>query len=252
VGSVGEAPASTGARGIDATATVSNCVVSQIGETAVTGGASGITGRVVTHCRLVSVKNTNGVQGISADKVDHCSVEGVNQYGGSGGAMGISAGHITDCQVNTVSASAAGNAVGFGNYRYASGCDAVAVNNGSTGNGVGFAASSGSQTLNCSTNFVDAFGILGATRCVVKGCNIQMDDAGTGISITGTTGVVENNTVTSATTGISITGTDGLVLRNTVRLCTTNFSLSATTQVGPIVSADGIIASTSPWANFTD
>jgi hypothetical protein len=37
-----------------------------------------------------------------------------------------------------------------------------------------------------------------------------------------------------------------------VRNCTTDFQLDPPCQSGPVVSAVGVIASTNPWANFTD
>jgi hypothetical protein len=94
---------------------------------------------------------------------------------------------------------------------------------------------------------------VGARQRIV-GCTIFF--ALTGIAATDVRNVVDGNTVDSCTTGIRISsggnGAQALVVRNQVRNCTTNFLLDTPCQFGPTVSATGQIASTNPWANFTD
>jgi hypothetical protein len=98
-------------------------------------------------------------------------------------------------------------------------------------------------------------GIEVASGQTVTGCTTGT--AITGIRATGTRNVIDgNNIVGASTTGISVTSgsntASALVVRNQVRNCVTNILADPPSQVGPAVSATGTIASTNPWANFTD
>jgi len=94
---------------------------------------------------------------------------------------------------------------------------------------------------------------VGARQRIV-GCNIS--NSTTGILAADVRNVIDGNTVDTCTTGIKVVSgantASALVIRNQVRNCTTNFSLDAPCQSGPVVNAIGTIASTNPWANFTD
>jgi nitrous oxidase accessory protein NosD len=137
----------------------------------------------------------------------------------------------------------------------ASGCAATTVTNSGSGLSEGFQPSFDALTLNSTATGVEDVGLLGVQPgCVVRGCTFVLGGAatGTGISISTASAVVEDNTVRSCNTGINVSGANGLVVHNRVTTCTTKINASATSQTGPLINATGAIASTNPWANFTD
>jgi hypothetical protein len=137
----------------------------------------------------------------------------------------------------------------------ASGCVADAVVNNGAGISAGFLPGATAETLNCVVEGASVNGVsCTLAGCVVRGCNIRLaaGNAGSGIDVSGPSGVIEDNHISLCQNGISATGANCLIVKNRVTTCTTNIISSATSQTGPVVTATGIIASTNPWANFTD
>jgi len=239
--------------GIKGTGTVSNCTVASVGNIAVAFQVTGIDAETVSQCRMSSIFGKAGVTGITANSASSCSLESITQSAATNSvAMGIQALRISDCSVLNLSGSNSIFVSAFRDYSLASHCTTVSVSNSGTGRSAGFEPTTNSLTVDCVVDNAHSHGISGATGCVVRGCNVHLANTGIGIDVTGASGVAEGNTVANCTTGINVTGANGLIVKNRVTLCTTNIAASATSQVGPPVTATGTIASTNPWANFTD
>ena len=207
---------------------VTECVASQNGGDGINANVT----NVVSHCS--SYQNTN--DGISAginSSVSEC-VSYDNTL--SGFTLG-SSGTITDCASQ-------------GNTRY------------------GIELFFGSVATNCSLQINVLHGIFARDRCTIVGNTCVRNGnggVGSGISITGNTGHIENNVCTENDRGIEIIGTRNIVVRNTCAGNTTaNWDISANNVCGPILnrsaplsaailgdSAPSSLATTDPNANFT-
>jgi hypothetical protein len=154
--------------------------------------------------------------------------------------------------VRDLNGASPSNTVGFASYLLASHCTASDVMNTGTGSSIGFQAGAGGQTVDSFHGGGSQFGMVCGNGCVVRGCSISLAGSGIGISATGSQCVIDTNSIRSCATGINLTGTNGLVIRNRITLCTVNLFTSATSQTGPVVTGQGTIGTTNPWANFTD
>lgn len=238
--------------------TVQQCNVSSIGHSGSAVGVTAITGTVVTGCTVAAINggSSGTALGISASEVSHCSVSGLLNAGGASPVSGIIADLVTDCRIATVTATTSSNASGITGFRNARNCTITSVSNSGTGNAVGALTTQPGRTEAVTVNAGSAdIGISVASSQIVAGCTVS--STVTGILVTGTRCVVDgNNLVGSHTTGISVQSgsntANALVIRNQIRNSTTNIAADAPAQVGPIVTATGTIASTNPWANFTD
>ncbi|HEX2748913.1 MAG TPA: right-handed parallel beta-helix repeat-containing protein [Verrucomicrobiales bacterium] len=254
VESIGSAEC-TGATGISGgSGTVSQSTASNIGEFNMAAQSTGIVGGQVSQCRVSTMNGRAVLLGITAASAAHCSVQSVTQSGAAttGTVTGIAAQHIIECQVRDLNGASPSNTVGFASYLLASHCTASDVMNTGTGSSIGFQAGAGGQTVDSFHSGGSQFGMVCGNGCVVRGCSISLAGSGIGISATGSQCVIDTNSIRSCATGINLTGTNGLVIRNRITLCTVNLFTSATSQAGPVVTAQGLIASTNPWANFTD
>ncbi len=94
----------------------------------------------------------------------------------------------------------------------------------------------------------------GATGCVIARNTCSRNGSGAGIGagihLSTTDHRVEDNQLSSADFGLQSTVGGNFIVRNTTAGNTVNYSLAGTNTVGPIVTATGVIASTSPYANF--
>ena len=176
--------------------------------------------------------------------------------GGTGAATGIAADFINDSRVNTVTSGASGTSAGLSGYRTARNCIVASVSNAGTGQSYGAVTSNIGRTEAVSVpSGTNDIGIFVGSGQTVIGCTIA--SATTGISANGARNVIDGNNITGgSTTGISaVSGANNanaLIVRNQIRNSTTKITADTPCQVGPLVNAAGTIASTSPWANFTD
>jgi hypothetical protein len=231
---------------------VSQCTLTGLGALQLAQPVTGISTGVAAYCQVLTMYGMRSIHAIDADSASHCFVRNLYHFTGATGSMlGITALRITDCSADTLTANSSSFAACFAGYAHASGCGASNIENLGSGEADGFRASNDAITVHCQVNAAGTFGISAGTGCTVKDCVISMNAGGTGILAFGS-GVIDGNAVTLATTGINASGSKCLVVRNRVISCTTNVSASATSQVGPIVTATGPIASANPWANFTD
>ena len=240
------------------TLTAIGCDVDFIGDPASVVGATGIQAETVSNCRVGEIfGGTSGiVSGISASVVSGCNVTSLSQGASTGSVTGISADVITGCRVDGINGSSSATVSGLGNATTVRDCMVSNVSNPGAGAAFGFnkpSTNAGSIENSTFRSCGDtALSIVSRQR--IDGCNIQATT--TGILATGVGNVIDGNNVDTCTTGISATsganGAKALIVRNQVRNCTTNITADSPCQVGPIVTANGTIVSTSPWANFTD
>ncbi|MEK7952899.1 hypothetical protein WKV53_20470 [Luteolibacter sp. Y139] len=241
--------------GINFGSLVSDCSLQTIGHAGVTSSVNGIYNSVtntgtVTKVTLQTFKGAGTVVGIRSGIVDHANVTGFVQNGsGFTGNQAIAAQSVSNCTVSNLVAntSIAIYAI-FAENVTDTRVDLVS-NDGGTANGI-----NGTSIVNCSVSNLDGIGIGGTTTTTrISGCSVA--NAGVlGIQFGGSGGVLDDNTVTGCPTGIqTLAGSGRVVVRgNSVSTCTTRYSMSANSAVGPIVTATGIIASTNPFANFSD
>jgi hypothetical protein len=250
---VGNAGSTGTAIGIDSAGEVSHSLVNIIGNVASTSAATGMSGRFISHSRVSSISAGAAVNGISANTVTQCIVDTVNQGAATSSATGISAVTISGSRVSGMNGNASATTAGFAGYRLATDCQADNIVNSGSGTSAAFLPPTAGQTVRCVVEGSSASGVLCLSAgAVVRGCTVRLNGSGTGIDVRNTAGVIEDNSVSECATGVAVTGNNGLVVKNRITACNTNVNASATSQTGPLVSATGAIASTSPWANFTD
>jgi hypothetical protein len=233
--------------------------VSFVGDVASSVGAAGISGTEISHCNVSNVRGgtTGTVTGISAFMVSHCRVGSLSQGASSGSVAGISGTDaVVACSVEGISGATSFSTTGISGGGVVRECFVNLVSNTGAGTASGLNRTTAEigNVENCVfRNCGDVAVSVNAHQRIV-GC--QVFSTTTGILATGGGNVIEGNSVDTCTTGISVTSggntAQALVVRNQVRNCTTNFVLDALCQAGPAVNATGAIASTSPWANFTD
>lgn len=253
VGSVGNTGSTGGVIGIVGfNGTVSQCTVSSV-----TSGATFLQGIVCTNVSNSHVQLAVGgatVTGISATTVDHCSVDDLNQSGGTLALVGISAQRISHSHAANLAGAASNTTIGISGYSVATNCTVSAIAQGSGTNPFCFQPGSNGDTLNCQASNTGGVGINGGGGVSIRGCRIQLGNSGSGIVCAGTRNRVEDNTISNCTTGIdgNAASSSGLIVRNRITDCTTNITALSAWQVGPIVAAADPVDATSPWANFTD
>jgi parallel beta-helix repeat protein len=160
---------------------------------------------------------------------------------------------ISGSRVSGMNGNASGTTAGFAGYRLATDCQADGIVNSGSGTSAAFLPPTAGQTFRCVVEGSSASGVLClSASAVVRCCTVHLNGSGTGIDVRNTAGVIEDNAVSQCATGIAVTGSNGLVVKNRITTCNTNLSAGVTSQTGPLVSATGVIASTNPWANFTD
>ncbi len=236
---------------------VQNCSVSFVGGSGSSGISTGISASNVANCVVATVGATNstsGSLGITSSLISGSTVGSVFS-GGVTAAAGISGDTILDSRVTSVVAGGSGSAFGLIGYRSARNCTLGVITAAGAGTTTACSTSSAGRTENVVVNGGVDIGIAVTSGHTITGCMIG--NATTAISATGTRNVIDgNNLIGASTTGILVdsgaNNAQALVIRNQVRNCTTNFNLNGPCQVGPIISATNTIASTSPWANFTD
>jgi hypothetical protein len=239
--------------GIIASISASHCTVITIGASNAPQPLTGLQTGLATHCRVADLDAARSITGINAITAISCNVDGLSQGAGASGSMhGISADTVTDCRVAQLNGVTATGTSAFSFYKLATGCTASGIANSGGGFTIGFAPGANGYTVNCTVESTGSFGVNGISGCTVKGCTIRLNSSGIGIELSGTGGMIQDNFVHFCATGINASGTKILVVRNRVSDCTANISSSATTQTGPMVTATGTIASTNPWANFTN
>lgn len=267
--------------GISAT-TVSGCTVTSVGNAASVGAPVGIAANNVQHCSVQTIGSSsstvgatgvstnsaghifvNGVSagtsgdafGISASEASHCYVQSVTLAGGSGSATGIAGEVIGDSRVNNVFAISSGASAGLSSYRICRNCSVSVVGNTGSGPAYGAFTFNAGRTENVTVQgSAIKVGISVESDQTVIGCTISQ--AITGIAATSTRNIIDGNNIGFSTTAISVLSgantASALIVRNQIRNSTTKILSDAPCQVGPLVSATGAIASTSPWANFSD
>lgn len=256
VTTIGTGATNGGATGISGSA-IHNCVASNVGAVSTaTGSVVGIaaTSGVVANCAVSNVGangSTASVTGISAGTVTASRV--LNARGASD-LRGISAGRVVDCSVETVvGATASSSVVGFSSYRLATGCTALDVSNSGAGGSAGFLCPNAGETRACNAVNTGTAGIRHTAGGAIRGCTVSTLSAGVGILCDTSPISIEDNSVSVCANGISTGSSPAFVVRNRVTGITgVKFSVGASAQLGPIVNAAGNIASTSPWANFSD
>lgn len=237
-------------------ATVTGSSASLVSSSGV-GTVNGISGNVVMACQAQNITGSTGsTTGITGSEVSHCNVGSVSVASGSGACEGIAAEVITDSRVNTLSSNSSGNVIGLRGYRIARDCSITGLSSPGTGQAIGCSTTLGGRTESIVIGAGVDIGVSVTTAQTVTGCSISSGIAG--ILVTGIRNVVDgNNLIGPSTTGISVTSgsntAHALVIRNQVRNCTVNIQADTPAQVGPVVSAQGLIATTaSPFSNFTD
>ncbi len=249
--------------GISATGgggTVGNCTVNTVGSPVSGVGAVGISASTVADCTVSSVLGGTGGSstGISASggEVSRCNVNTIQLASGTGSCTGVSSEIISDCRINTLTSGGSNNCAGLSGYRVARNCSISTVLASGAGPAIGCVTGNVGRTENINVVGPVDVGVSVTSSQTVIGCSIS--SATIGILATGSRNVIDGNNVTgTGTTGISVTSgannAAALVIRNQVRIYTTNFQLDAPCQLGPVVSAAGILAAgTNPFANFTD
>jgi hypothetical protein len=253
-------------QGINASGSVDSSAVNLLGSTTFTGNMVGIRGsRNVVDCSASLLRAGGSIVGIAAGfNCQNSSVSSLVQTASSLTVTGIQAALISECTAHTLSAN-------NGLAQYA--LNAATILNSRVEN----ATISGGGVFNALG--YDTVGQVTVHGCTAHRCDYGIFYGASGGSLTATDNVInlsgregilfaasspgqgrlENNTVHRATTatgaGILVsTGTAALVVRNRVTGGNaTKYNVSATSQVGPIVSATGTLAATvHPWANFSD
>lgn len=249
---------STGAvTGILATSRVSDCGVQGIGHAGVTGSVTGISAGMslgfpsqgnVSGVDLRDLRGGGEITGINAGRTDQSSIGFITQSTGSAHVYAVRSSVVDNCNIYNISAAS-------GQEEFAiAGVAVTSTRVESVGN---FGASSmggisASVVENCSVKISDGKGIrVNGSGSKVTNCLVL---SGTlGIDYSGSDGILEDNTVSGCSSGISTSaGSKVLARGNHVVDCFTRYSFGANTRSGPIVSAAGAIASTNPFANFSD
>lgn len=124
--------------------------------------------------------------------------------------------------------------------------------------GHGIAVGTGSVVQNCSAHANTGNGISAANACYLTGNKCDANSTGILINAPGGQGGMQNRVDGNSCTnnsgfGIFVNGLSNLIIRNYAAANPSgNYSISgaALNKTGPIVTSNGTISSTSPWANF--
>jgi hypothetical protein len=264
---VGAAPASAsslGMVGINASRRVIDTSVSNIGSANASGLVRGIIAPDVARCSLNDLRTSGNIVAVTCEVCTDTQIVAITQsVGGSAAVTAVSGDTVRRVRVSN---TAARNA--FVSYVINAAKVEQCHVSSATNEGAGTIVGIGRIVLNSNVHIRDSV-VEGAdygVRVTASGGQVTVLDSqftairNEGIWIgTGTSGScrLEGNVVERAGTvsgaGIRVdTNVRGFVVRNRVIGAAPKFSLGPQTQAGPIVSAVGTIASTSPWANFTD
>lgn len=250
VQSVGNGNSSSIQYGITCNGPVTDCSLSSIG-----GNANGIVTALdadsALRCRVGGATGKSTLTGISARVVTDCQVSSVSGIGGSGVVTAIQGEVVANCRANLISGVSSSPVVGVAAQRTIGGSGILGLSNAGTGGTVAIDLGAGATAENCNVSVVSGTGIRAIAAATVRHCSVTGSNGVTGIDLLATASECDGNKVNGCSTGIKAVG-NTLVVRNHVTSTTTRFSVAGTVQFGPQVSAGGTIASTSPWANFTD
>lgn len=237
---------------------VDDCSVRGLGHTGTLSIVTGIDADTsgmgaVSRSVVQDFKGASGLVGISASMVKDSRVSKFTQNGSNGfpGNQAINAKTISGCTISELTANASLPVASVaGETVTDTTVDSVSNSfSGSFAHGI-----SGRHIVNCSATNVGGIGISGnSTASLIRGCTV-VNASVNGIEYSGQGGLVEGNSVRGCPIGIqtSASSNRAVVRGNTVITCPTRYSMNANSVVGPIVTATGIIASTSPFANFSD
>jgi len=254
--SVDTVSGSTSSTGISQAQAATGCTIRNVGLTTSTASTIGAHANSAFGLDVRDIRGAGPVAGILGNTVSNCNVVNLVQGASTATMTGIVADVITACRVDTITGLSTTPTSGILDARVVRDCAVSSISN--TGPGFAFGLNKTNNNAGSIENCVfqscgDVAVSVGARQRIV-GCTIEI--AITGILANNVRNVIDGNTIDSCTTGISVTsGTNtanALVVRNQVRNCTNNFVLDTPCQFGPTVSATGQIASTNPWANFTD
>lgn len=137
------------------------------------------------------------------------------------------------------------------------GGSAVTVSNclSHTNSGDGIRLGAGSSAVHCNSgvNMGDGIEASNDAHLLANNCdsNGVTGGDGAGIYVTGSDNRIDGNNVTDNDRGIDTDAGGNLIIRNSASGNTTNYDITGTQTIGPIITATGTIASTSPWANFS-
>ena len=196
----------------------------------------------VSNC-ISTVNSGIGISGTDYVTVIDCTVS-------RNGGVGIQLGGFDTVTRCTVSRNDGGGIAETGGSHIA---DCTVGNNSVNGIAVG----TGSTVQNCTARSNVLSGIIAMNSCSL--IENKCSGNGTGISITAPGGQggeqnrIDGNSCTDNGVGISVFGISNLTIRNYASNNSSgNYSISAVilNKTGPIVTSNGTITSTSPWANF--
>lgn len=247
--------------GIGATSMAVDCGLLEIGHAGVTSTVTGIaTGSNFTildsgsieGVDLRMIRGSGTVIGFLAATIRHSTVKGLAQSTSTGAAYGMTASLIEHCGAEDLSIKTSNG----------SSCAITAgtVLSSRVGNAsnltafVGIAGIIATVAETCTVEQVDGTGISTYGKAArVKDCKVSDSGIFAGIRFDAEDGLLEGNTVGTCNSGI-ITGASAKVLvrGNSVMNCAVKYNLGAATRSGPIVTVAGVIANTSPFANFSD
>ena len=235
---------------------VDDCTLRGVGHAGVTGNVRGIslsdfaTGGAVSRVVLQDFKGAGPVSGIRAGLVEHATItKFVQNGGGFTGNQAIAADNVAHCLVSDLVANTSVSLYAvIAEFVTDTRVETVS-NGGGTANGI-----SGEHIVDCTVFNLDGIGINGSSSASrISGCSVR-SAALIGIEYNGQGGAVENNAVRGCATGIQTTSfsTRAVVRGNQVTTCPVRYDMNANSVVGPIATATGTIASTSPFVNFSD
>ncbi|RYD61625.1 MAG: hypothetical protein EOP83_16585 [Verrucomicrobiaceae bacterium] len=237
---------------------VDDCSVRGLGHVGTTSIVIGIdadtTGMgAVSRAVVQDFKGAGGLLGISASMVKDSKISKFTQNGSNGfpGNQAINATTITGCTISELTANASLPLfVVSGETVTDTTVNSVSNSfSGSFAHGI-----SGRHIVNCAVTDIGGIGLSGkSTASLICDCTVSNASVG-GIEYSGQGGLVEGNSVRGCPTGIQTTASSNraVVRGNTVTTCPTRYNMNANSVVGPIVTATGTIASTNPFANFSD
>ena len=130
----------------------------------------------------------------------------------------------------------------------------IATGCSSTGNLYGFEIN-GASVIDCRVGGNNSGGIRASSACQVRGNNVDSPAAFANILVTGVRNRIEGNQTSNGSAGVQVSsgGADNLITGNVFSQAAmpVNASLSLN-KVGPVVTAQGTITSTNPFANFAN
>lgn len=241
--------------GILASSRIQDCGIKDIGHANVTGTVTGAKGGStsagsVSHVDVATVTGNFVCRGVDAALVDHANVKGLRQQGsGTGQIVGISAERVIDSQVRDSIANGTIECHGIF-ATSAQSCSVGQLTNPGSGVHTGITSP---KARDCTVQQVDGDGIAAAGgRARITGCSVETCIQ-TGINCGSPGGILDGNVVAGCELGIRTYSGSKVVARgNDVTTCTTKYQFDPATRAGPVVTAAGTIASTSPFANFSD